>query len=93
MIAAWKRQAVEGMASTFAGASDVVRATGEAAIGFRVMALEEALARFGTPAILNADHGSQFRSVAFTAVLKDAVIAISMDVRGRWMDNVFIGRL
>ena len=61
--------------------------------GFCVMALEEALARFGTPKIFNTDQGSQFSSFAFTAVLKDAEIAISMDGRGRWMDNVFIERL
>ena len=57
------------------------------------MALEEALARFSTPEIFNTDQGSQFTSFAFTAVLKDAEIRISMDGRGRWMDNVFIERL
>ena len=62
-------------------------------VGFCVMALEEALARFGTPDIFNTDQGSQFTSFAFTAVLKDAEIRISMDGRGRWMDNVFIERL
>ena len=58
-----------------------------------VMALEEALARFGTPDTFNTDQGSQFTSFAFTAVLRDAEIRISMDGRGRWMDNVFIERL
>ena len=62
-------------------------------VGFCVMALEEALARFGTPDIFNTDQGSQFTSSAFTAVLKDADIRISMDGRRRWMDNVFIERL
>jgi len=62
-------------------------------VGFCVMALEEALARFGRPDIFNTDQGSQFSSFAFTAVLKDAEIRISMDGRGRWMDNVFIERL
>ena len=62
-------------------------------VGFCVMALEEALARFGRPDIFNTDQGSQFTSFAFTAVLKDAEIRISMDGRGRWMDNVFIERL
>ena len=62
-------------------------------VGFCVMALEEALARFGPPDIFNTDQGSQFTSFAFTAVLKDAEIRISMDGRGRWMDNVFIERL
>ena len=62
-------------------------------VGFCVMALEEALARFGAPDIFNTDQGSQFSSFAFTAVLKDAEVRISMDGRGRWMDNVFIERL
>ena len=57
------------------------------------MALEEALARFGSPEIFNTDQGSQFTSFDFTAVLKDAEIRISMDGRGRWMDKVFIERL
>ena len=60
---------------------------------FCIEALEEALARFGAPEIFNTDQGSQFTSFAFTAVLKDAEIRISMDGRGRWMDNVFIERL
>jgi putative transposase len=56
-------------------------------------ALEEALARFGKPEIFNTDQGSQFTSPRFTGVLQDAGIRISMDGRGRWMDNVFIERL
>jgi putative transposase len=60
---------------------------------FCVAALEEAIARFGRPAIFNTDQGSQFTSLAFTKVLKEAGIRISMDGRGRWMDNVFIERL
>ena len=60
---------------------------------FCVAALEEAIARFGRPAIFNTDQGSQFTSLAFTKVLADAGIRISMDGRGRWMDNVFIERL
>ncbi len=58
-----------------------------------VEALEEALARHGKPEIFNTDQGSQFTSVAFTQVLKDAGVKISMDGRGRWMDNVMIERL
>lgn len=58
-----------------------------------VAALEDALARFGRPAIFNTDQGSQFTSAAFTGVLIVAGIRISMDGRGRWMDNVFIERL
>ena len=62
-------------------------------VSFCVSALEEALARFGTPEIFNTDQGSQFTSAAFTGVLTAAGIRISMDGRGRWMDNVFIERL
>jgi putative transposase len=62
-------------------------------VSFCVSALEEALARFGTPEIFNTDQGSQFTSAAFTGVLAAAGIRISMDGRGRWMDNVFIERL
>jgi putative transposase len=62
-------------------------------VEFCLEPLEEALARFGKPAIFNPDQGSQFTSPRFTAVLRDAGIRISMDGRGRWMDNVFIQRL
>jgi len=58
-----------------------------------VEALEEALANYGTPEIFNSDQGCQFTSEDFTDVLKDNGIKISMDGRGRWMDNVFIERL
>jgi putative transposase len=60
---------------------------------FAIAALEEALSRFGRPEIFNTDQGSQFTSVAFTGVLMAAGVRISMDGRGRWMDNVFIERL
>ena len=60
---------------------------------FCVEALEEALARYGTPQVFNTDQGSQFTSEAFTGVLKDHGTAISMDGKGRWVDNVFIERL
>ena len=62
-------------------------------VEFCVEALEEALARFGRPEIFNSDQGSQFTSSDFTDVLKAADVRISMDGRGRWMDNVFIERL
>ena len=62
-------------------------------VGFSVSALEEALARFGKPEIFNTDQGSQFTSAAFTGTLAAAGVRISMDGRGRWMDNVFIERL
>ena len=60
---------------------------------FRVEALQEAIARYGCPEIFNTDQGCQFTSYEFTRVLQDAGIRISMDGRGRWMDNVFIERL
>ena len=62
-------------------------------VGFCIQALQQALAGYGTPEIFNTDQGSQFTSVAFTQVLKNACVQISMDGRGRWMDNVFIERL
>ena len=58
-----------------------------------IEALEEALANYGTPEIFNSDQGCQFTSEDFTDVLKDNGIRISMDGKGRWMDNVFIERL
>jgi len=60
---------------------------------FCVEALEEALRRYDAPEIMNTDQGSQFTSDAFTGVLVAHGVAISMDGRGRWMDNVFIERL
>ena len=55
--------------------------------------LEQALADYGRPKIFNTDQGSQFTSPRFGDVLRDADVRISMDGRGRWMDNVFIERL
>lgn len=60
---------------------------------FCVEALREALARYGTPEIFNTDQGSQFTSDDFVGMLQDHGISISMDGKGRWMDNVFIERL
>jgi len=60
---------------------------------FCVEALEEALARQGRPEIFNTDQGSQFTSEAFTGVLTRNGIAISMDGKGAWRDNVFVERL
>jgi putative transposase len=60
---------------------------------FCVEALEEALERHGKPRIFNTDQGAQFTSAAFTGKLEAAGIAISMDGRGRFMDNIFIERL
>ena len=60
---------------------------------FCLEAVEEALARYGRPAIFNTDQGSQFTSAAFTGLLLANGIAISMDGRGAWRDNVFVERL
>lgn len=60
---------------------------------FCVDALEEAIAKYGCPEIFNTDQGSQFTAEAFTETLRSKGIAISMDGKGRWMDNVFIERL
>ena len=60
---------------------------------FCVEALEEALAKFGRPEIFNTDQGSQFTSEEWTNTLKAAGVTISMDGKGRWIDNVFIERL
>ena len=62
-------------------------------VEFCIEALEEALVRFGRPEIFNTDQGSQFTSPRFTGVLRNTGVRISMDGRGRWMDNVFIERL
>ena len=60
---------------------------------FCVEALKEALAKHGRPEIFNTDQGSQFTGNEFTSVLLDAKIAISMDGKGAWRDNVFVERL
>jgi len=62
-------------------------------VEFCLEALEEALARYGRPEIFNTDQGSQFTSAAFTGLLLNNAIAISMDGRGAWRDNVFVERL
>lgn len=60
---------------------------------FCVEALEEAIQRYGVPEIFNTDQGCQFTSAVFTDVLKAHQIQISMDGKGRWVDNVFVERL
>ena len=62
-------------------------------VEFCIEALEEAMAKHGRPEIFNTDQGSQFTSPRFTAVLTEAGVRVSMDGRGRWLDNVFIERL
>ena len=60
---------------------------------FCVEALEEAIARYGRPEIMNSDQGSQFTAADFVQVLQHHRIRISMDGRGAWRDNVFVERL
>jgi putative transposase len=60
---------------------------------FCIEALGEAMARYGRPEVFNTDPGSQFTSPRFTGVLTGAGVRVSMDGRGRWMDNIFIERL
>ena len=60
---------------------------------FCLDAVQEAIDRYGAPEIFNTDQGSQFTSFEFTQLLKDNHIAISMDGRGCWRDNVFVERL
>jgi putative transposase len=62
-------------------------------VSFCVEALEAAIAKYGCPEIFNTDQGSQFTSDTFIDILKANNIQISMDGRGRWMDNVFIERV
>jgi putative transposase len=62
-------------------------------VDFCIEAVEEALATYGRPEIFNTDQGSQFTSAAFTGLLLENKIAISMDGRGSWRDNVFVERL
>lgn len=60
---------------------------------FCMEALEEAFMRYGKPDVFNTDQGSQFTSFEFTQMLHNKGIRVSMDGKGRWMDNVFIERL
>ena len=60
---------------------------------FCTEAIEEAIRKYGIPEIFNTDQGSQFTSEAFITILNTNGIRISMDSRGRWMDNIFIERL
>ena len=61
--------------------------------GFCVEALDDAMRRYGKPAIFDTDQGSQFTSSEFTGRLRRADVKVSMDGRGRCMDNIFIERL
>jgi putative transposase len=62
-------------------------------VSFCIEAVEEALGKYGAPEIFNSDQGSQFTSMAFTSLLRDNGIPISMDGRGAWRDIVFVERL
>jgi putative transposase len=61
-------------------------------VSFCLEPLDEALKKYGKPEIFNTDQGSQFTSIDFTGRLKKEGIAISMDGKGRWCDNVFVER-
>ena len=69
------------------------RVSNALATDFCVEALQEALTRYGAPEIFNTDQGSQFTDEDFTSVLANQKIRISMDGKGRWVDNVFVERL
>ena len=69
------------------------RVSNTLATDFCIEALEEALRRYGAPEIFNTDQGSQFTDADFTAVLERTGVRISMDGKGRWIDNVFVERL
>src|SRR5450830_1330209 len=95
-ITSWKAQLEGGAADVFGLGSRRVLSwrlsiTMEAA--FCVETLEDALARHGKPEIFNTDQGSQFTGSSFTGVLANNDIAISMDGKGAWRDNVFVERL
>jgi putative transposase len=60
---------------------------------FCIAAVDEAIARYGCPAIMNTDQGAQFTGAAFTGLLLEQGIRISMDGRGCWRDNIFVERL
>ena len=62
-------------------------------VSFCIEAVEEALGKYGASEVFNSDQGSQFTSMAFTGLLRDNGIAISMDGRGAWRDNIFVERL
>ena len=62
-------------------------------VHFCLEAMEDAIARYDKPEIVNTDQGSQFTSQAFTGLLKEPGIQISMDGKGAWRDNVFVERL
>lgn len=62
-------------------------------VAFCREAVEEAMEHYGVPEIFNTDQGSQFTSEAFTGLLRDTGVAISMDGKGSWRDNVFVERL
>src|SRR5437762_2048330 len=102
----WKKQLLDGAAGVFEGgaaagtAMDWVsravlawRLSNTLGADFCVEALEEALVRYGRPEIFNTDQGSQFTSDDFTGTLKRHGITISMDGKGRCMDNIFVERL
>ena len=69
------------------------RVSNALATQFCVEALQEALTRYGAPELFNTDQGSQFTDEHFTSPLAHKKVRISMDGKGRWIDNVFVERL
>ena len=69
------------------------RVSNSMSTGFCIEAVQEAMERFGTPEIFNTDQGSQFTSAEFVGLLQQHGIRVSMDGKGRWVDNVFVERL
>ena len=107
-VSTWKRQAIDGLGEVFSNGGERrrrdheseirdlvsrVRSMSRAERRTMVIRAHPALARHGTPEIFNTDQGGQFTGFAFTGRLREVGIRISMDGRGRYLDNIFIERL
>ena len=105
-IQSWKKQLTESAEEAFTrgrgGAPDerddrikvlAHRLSNTMGAAFCVEAMEEAIVRYGAPQVFNTDQGAQFTSEAFTGALKAHGVRISMDGKGRWLDNVYVERL
>ena len=94
----WRAKIILGTADG-CGTSEIMRPSGKAKAvagalqAFCIETLEDALARYGKPEIFNTDQGSQFTGQTFTGALAGNGVAISMDGKGAWRDNVFVERL
>jgi putative transposase len=78
---------------TFAALGNTSRISNTLEVGFCVDALNEAIHKFGPPEIMNTDQGSQFTSFAWTDRLPHSNVRISMEGKGRFLDNIFVERL